>query len=685
MKTVASMMKDIRIRTILGCICALSLSSILWAQEGDSGQPGAFLRYGIGGRAMGMGRAFVALSNDASGVYWNPAGIIGAKRSEFTSMYSNLYFDSQYAHFGLIVPRPLDRARGRILRFLLGPSAAIGFGWVGLSTSGYEQRTSTGVMLGNFSIGESAVMAAWAREEVQPWGILRYGINVKFVNQNFNGLEPSSEMGIGSMDRDWTNGVDIGFTFQPIHTPVLRVFSLRYLLPLRFGLTIQNFVQPVWQGADGHKDRFPRTLRYGLSYRWILKDWLPETWDVFQGWARDFYIITVLDREHIQGRKPGTYFGIEGHFPLTPSGLGLYPRLGFNNRSDGPSLGIGFALPFAASTIIRIDYAYGFHPYLPEDSRFFLTLQMGKDKGSVYFSDVSKREEIEEKERRQYLYRIVAEYPNDYVVEAALSLADVEDSTRARRYYDLTGGIGRAVWLFRETKTLLKMDKVGNAKKRAQDVAEEYAQIFIQPEHTLNDDDLLNYAEALFITDRTEAALSVLIEVEDPSLRYYYLLGISKMDLQDWEGAIDAFREAVKRYEEEQNLNSMVCISFLHMAQALFMTGQYESAIMTLEIVLKNYADRLDPDYPRYPVFRDDYVVDDAQFLLGLSYIRMGQYREGVSRLMETIRFYPDLEYGLWTDAMAETLIETVRTANWNRLDALIDQVSLEYVNSHAW
>jgi tetratricopeptide (TPR) repeat protein len=540
-------------------------------------------------------------------------------------------------------------------------------------------------MLGHFSIGENALMGAWAREEVQSWGIFRYGVSLKLINQNFGGLQSSAEMGIGDIDRGWTSGVDVGLTFQPVHAPIFKVFSLRYLLPLRFGLTVQNLVQPVWQGEDGRRDRFPRVIRYGISYRWILKDWLPETWEVLSGWAREFYITTVLDREHIPGREPGSYFGLEGHFPLTRSGFGIYPRIGFNNRSEGASLGIGLSLPFAASTTIRIDYAYGYHPYLPEDSRFFLTLQMGRDKGSEYFSELSKREGIEEKQRIKNLYRIVAEYPNDHVVEAAIALADVEDSTRARRYYDLTGGIGRAVWLFRETKTLLKIDKVNIAKKRAQDVAEEYAQIFVQPEHTLNDEDLLNYAEALFITDRTEAALSVLVEIEEPSLRYYYLQGISELDLQDWEGAIDAFREAVKRYEEEQDLNSMVALSFLHMAEALFMTGQYESAVMTLEIVLQNYSDRLHPDYPRYPVFRDEYIVDDAQFLLGLCHVRMGNYREGVSRMMETVRFYPDLEYGLWTDAMAESLIETVRTANWNRLDSLIDQVSLEYVNSHAW
>ncbi|RMD93377.1 MAG: hypothetical protein D6813_04180, partial [Calditrichaeota bacterium] len=32
-----------------------------------------FLKIGVGGRAVGMGESFVAIANDASALYWNPA------------------------------------------------------------------------------------------------------------------------------------------------------------------------------------------------------------------------------------------------------------------------------------------------------------------------------------------------------------------------------------------------------------------------------------------------------------------------------------------------------------------------------------------------------------------------------------------------------------------------------------
>ncbi len=34
-----------------------------------------FLKIGVGGRASALGDAFVAIANDASALYWNPAGL----------------------------------------------------------------------------------------------------------------------------------------------------------------------------------------------------------------------------------------------------------------------------------------------------------------------------------------------------------------------------------------------------------------------------------------------------------------------------------------------------------------------------------------------------------------------------------------------------------------------------------
>ena len=54
-----------------------------------STKPGfAFLKLGVGARAMGMGSAYVALADDPTAVYWNPAGLAGAEGAQVVVMHN---------------------------------------------------------------------------------------------------------------------------------------------------------------------------------------------------------------------------------------------------------------------------------------------------------------------------------------------------------------------------------------------------------------------------------------------------------------------------------------------------------------------------------------------------------------------------------------------------------------------
>ena len=53
----------------------------------SKGESWAFLKIGIGARAMGMGGAYVALADDATAPYWNPAGLSLLGQKSATAMY----------------------------------------------------------------------------------------------------------------------------------------------------------------------------------------------------------------------------------------------------------------------------------------------------------------------------------------------------------------------------------------------------------------------------------------------------------------------------------------------------------------------------------------------------------------------------------------------------------------------
>jgi len=57
----------------LACLPSLAGAAQEFEKVGTIG--GQFLKIGIGARATAMGSAFVSVANDASAVYWNPAGV----------------------------------------------------------------------------------------------------------------------------------------------------------------------------------------------------------------------------------------------------------------------------------------------------------------------------------------------------------------------------------------------------------------------------------------------------------------------------------------------------------------------------------------------------------------------------------------------------------------------------------
>ena len=54
---------------------------------------GEFLKLGVGARALGMGEAFVAVADDASAPYWNPAGLVFLRQRQVLFMHAEQFGD----------------------------------------------------------------------------------------------------------------------------------------------------------------------------------------------------------------------------------------------------------------------------------------------------------------------------------------------------------------------------------------------------------------------------------------------------------------------------------------------------------------------------------------------------------------------------------------------------------------
>ena len=91
-------------------ICGLILVQTFWfqpvlAQNAPHSQAGtagaAFLKFGVGARATGLGGAYTAVSDDANSMYWNPAGLSRFNGTQLSLMHNRWVQDINYEFVGI--------------------------------------------------------------------------------------------------------------------------------------------------------------------------------------------------------------------------------------------------------------------------------------------------------------------------------------------------------------------------------------------------------------------------------------------------------------------------------------------------------------------------------------------------------------------------------------------------------
>jgi hypothetical protein len=207
---------------LCGSILLIASSHALLAQPA-SGRPGAFLRTGVGARALALGGAFVALADDPSAGYWNPAGLAQIHQVQIMASYYRM--PSERTHYFASGVLPVGRV------------SSIGVSWISLGISEVEARsgnTATPDYL--FGNNASALMLSAAR---QINSFLSLGLNAKLLSQS---LDRASAFGLG-------------------FDAALFVYPARYL---KLGLAAQDLGAKL-KWSTGWREAFPMTVRAGAS------------------------------------------------------------------------------------------------------------------------------------------------------------------------------------------------------------------------------------------------------------------------------------------------------------------------------------------------------------------------------------------------------------------------------------
>jgi len=225
-------------RFVAGC---LGLLCILGAYAGNAyaqAEAGAqSLLIAPGARSDGMGRAFVAVANDANAVWWNPGALAFTTGHDISSMYTKL------------VP---DLADDVFFSYTSYAQHVEGWGGLGFSLGylSYGKSIATDVdgnELGTFTSYELAPTLAYGTELMKDMG---FGVSLKLVRVD---LAPADKTQDRAAGRGTTFAADIGGLYK---LPSLKS---------SVGLTIQNLGPNIAYIDQDQSDPLGRNVKLGVA------------------------------------------------------------------------------------------------------------------------------------------------------------------------------------------------------------------------------------------------------------------------------------------------------------------------------------------------------------------------------------------------------------------------------------
>jgi long-subunit fatty acid transport protein len=92
------------VATLLSIAAVPARAQLRLGEQRAGTTSGQFLKIGIGARAEGLGESFVAVANDPSAIYWNPAGLASMQRQELALSHIGWPGDVNYEHLTWVLP-----------------------------------------------------------------------------------------------------------------------------------------------------------------------------------------------------------------------------------------------------------------------------------------------------------------------------------------------------------------------------------------------------------------------------------------------------------------------------------------------------------------------------------------------------------------------------------------------------
>lgn len=231
-------MKKIFLSLVLLAIITFSFSNAFAVSEAAV----LFLLISPGSRAAAMGEAFVGLADDATAVFWNPAGLAFQQGRELSVMHSDWLpgFGMSDLFYDFAAYRQSIEGLGT-------------FG-VNLTFLNLGEQIITGEdspePLGKFTSNEFAISATFGTKIRENLGL---GIGMRFIRSNLSPKGTGAELGDGKANGF---GVDLAM-----------LYKMPWVEGLSIGANLSNLGPKITYIDAAQADPIPTNLKLGIAYR----------------------------------------------------------------------------------------------------------------------------------------------------------------------------------------------------------------------------------------------------------------------------------------------------------------------------------------------------------------------------------------------------------------------------------
>ncbi|MEO0075237.1 MAG: PorV/PorQ family protein [candidate division WOR-3 bacterium] len=319
--------------TVLICLLIwFNSTEAIFTKLGKAGMP--FLKIGIGSRANGLGDAFVAIADDVSATYWNPAGLAILKNREV-----------MFNHIDWILQTRLEYLAGAFPTNL----GTFGIALTNVSYGDFEQTTidnyqGTGEY---FSAADWALVASFARMFTDKFS---FGASIKTMQQRIWDMTANAfAFDFGTYYNTGFKNIRLAMTisnFGPDASFSGKQLYFNYYPDYGWPWT----VTPIQSELLTEKFILPIIFRFGVAY------------DIFQ--IEDKSRLTMaIDLAHYNDVNEKVNIGLEYEYLnfAVRGGYILNTDSEYRNAvgvSDGLSFGTGAWINATSQLKLKVDYAY---------------------------------------------------------------------------------------------------------------------------------------------------------------------------------------------------------------------------------------------------------------------------------------------------------------------------------------